>query len=810
MKRMMLTCIVGLCQLFSSAQQISGTVVEKPANLPVAYATVTNGTETVASDANGNFSIAVSKNGKTVLQVSSIGHRTVTVNTDGSQKEKLLIEMERINLFLQPIEVRSIRASDNSPFTKIDLNKKEIEKLNVGQDIPFVLNQTPSVIVNSDAGNGVGYTGIRIRGTDATRINMTLNGIPYNDAESQGIFFVDLPDILSSTNSIQIQRGVGTSSNGAGAFGATLNISTNEFNEEPYGEVNNSYGSFNTWKHTMKAGTGLINGKFTIDARLSKISSDGFIDRGSSDLRSFYLSAAYLREKTSVRFNIFSGKEKTYQAWNGIPEAKLRNDQTALLNHYYNNLGSLYFTAADSVNLFASDPRKYNVFTYANQTDNFQQDHYQFFMNHEFNKNISFNTAVFLTKGKGYYEEYKHNQSFSNYGLPDYTIGGNTFTETDLIRQLWLDNSFYGGVLSLQYKKNKTLLTVGGGATEYDGHHHGDIIWAEYGIENGYRWYELTAYKTDINLYGKLQQKLNDKWNAFLDLQWRNVNHKINGFRNNPTVKVDRHFDFFNPKIGISYLNKEWSGYFSYSLAGKEPNRDDFEANVNEQPSEETLHDFELGIEKKNSQYSFGATLYYMLYRNQLVLTGKINDVGAYTRTNIPNSYRMGVELQGKIKIAYWLNIAANLTVSENKIKNFNEFLDDYDNGGQKNNFYKTTDIALSPNIVGSSSINIVPVRNLEFSIISKYVGKQYLDNTTDEKRSLDAFFVNDLHASYKLSGKYFKETHLFFQLNNVFNVKYEPSGYTYSYIYGGQTITENFYYPMAGINFMLGLNVKL
>jgi iron complex outermembrane receptor protein len=810
MKRMMLLGILGVCQLFSFAQTFNGTVVEKQTRIPVAYATVSDGTETVITDTAGHFSIPISRNGQTLLQVSAVGLRTVELKVSAAQKETLLIEMERISLFLQPIEVKSTRAADNAPFSKNNLSKKEIEKLNIGQDIPFVLNQTPSVVVNADAGNGIGYTGIRIRGTDATRINMTLNGIPYNDAESQGLYFVDLPDIMSSTNSIQIQRGAGTSSNGAGAFGATLNLSTNEFNEEPYGELNNSFGSFNSWKHTMKVGSGLIDGKFTVDGRLSRITSDGFIDRARTELRSFYLSMAYLREKTSIRLNIFSGKEKSYQAWNGIPEAKLRNDKNALLEHYYNNLGLLYFTQADSINLFDANPRSYNVFTYRNQTDNYQQDHYQFFINHAFSDHLSLNVAAFLTKGNGYYEEYKYNQSFSKYGLPNLTLGNTTLTKTDLIRQLWLNNSFYGGVFSFQYKKNKTQFIIGGAGTEYDGGHYGNIIWARYGIENEYQWYNLTAYKKDFNLYAKLQRSLNDKWDVFADLQWRNVNYHINGFRKNPGVTVDRLFNFINPKAGISYHYNGWNGYFSYSLANKEPNRDDFEANVHEQPKAESLHDFEMGVEKKDKHYAAGATLYYMFYKDQLILTGKINDVGAYTRTNIPNSYRAGIELQGKIRIRRWLHASGNISFSENKIKNFNEYIDDYDNGGQKNNFYKKTDIALSPSVVAGSNITFIPVVNGEINIISKYVSKQYLDNTGNEKRKLDAFFVNDLRFAYKISRKVFREINIFFQLNNVFNVKYEPNGYTYSYIYGGNTITENFYFPMAGTNIMTGINIKL
>ena len=401
---------------------------------------------------------------------------------------------------LTPVEVRAIRAGENSPFTKTNITKKEIAKTNLGQDIPFLLNQTPSVVINSDAGNGVGYTGIRIRGTDATRINVTLNGIPYNDAESQGTFFVDLPDFSSSTGSIQIQRGVGTSSNGAGAFGASINFSTNEVNKEAYAEFNNSYGSFNTWKNTIKAGTGLVNG-FTTEIRLSRISSDGFIDRASSDLKSIYFTTAYISNRSSVRLNVFSGKEKTYQAWYGISETDLK--------------------AGNRTVNYAGTERSGNP--YDNETDNYTQTHYQLFFNHSAGSRLSFNTAFFLTKGKGYYEQYKADEEYAKYGLPDPLYSGTPVTSSDMIRQLWLDNDFYGNVFSLQYKDNKTQATLGGGYTRYDGLHFGKIVWAEKGLTDIKNWYDLDALKTDFNIYLKEQTQFAAYWNWFYDLQYRHV-----------------------------------------------------------------------------------------------------------------------------------------------------------------------------------------------------------------------------------------------------------------------------------------------
>ena len=690
-------------------------------------------------------------------------------------------------LMLENIEITSIRAGDKAPFTKTNLTKEQIAKVNLGQDLPFVLNQTPSVVVNSDAGNGVGYTGIHIRGTDASRINVTLNGIPYNDAESQGAFFVDLPDVSSSVNSIQIQRGVGTSSNGAGAFGATINLSTNEVNKEKYLELNNSFGSFNTWKNTLKVGTGLLANHFLIDARVSRISSDGYIDRATSHLRSLYFSAAYINDKSSFRFNILSGKEKTYQAWYGVPENFLDSDRT------YNPAGT-------------EKPGT----PYANETDNYIQTHYQLFYNHKTNSSLSYNIAAFLSRGKGYYEEYRANQAFSDYNLPDVFNGNDTITSTDLIRRLWLDNYFYGSIFSLQYHKNKTQFTFGGGWTEYEGQHYDIVTWAQQGFPDDYKYFNAPAKKNDLNLYAKVMQSFGGGLTGFLDLQGRFINYKINGFEDHPQMNVSKDYSFFNPKAGISFNKNNYQAYASFSVAAKEPNRDDFEAGVNQIPKPEILYDAELGFEKKRTSFNYRATFYYMYYHNQLVNTGKINDVGAYTRTNAPESYRAGVELQGAAIIAKWMNVLGNISFSKNKIKDFTEFIDDYDNGLQKENVYHNTDISFSPDVVAFAGINFIPLKNGEINLQSKYVGRQFLDNTSHVSRSIDPYFVENIKFSYTLYKKVFKEVNFIFQLNNVFNKMYESNGYTYNYISGGILSVENYYFPMAGTNFMAAINIKL
>lgn len=762
--------------------QFNGRVLEKNVASPISKATVKAGNAYFLTDENGMVRFRGSLGDS--IQISAIGFKTITrVLTQSTMQDFFL---EREFSLMQPVEINAVRASSLSPFTQTTLSSRTIEKTNLGQDLPFLLNQTPSVVVNADAGNGIGYTGIRIRGTDPTRINMTINGIPYNDAESQGLFFVNLPDLASSVNSIQVQRGVGTSSNGAGAFGATMNFMTNELNTDAYAEINNSYGSFNTWKNTVKLGSGLINNHFSFDARLSNITSDGFVDRASTSLQSFYTSAAYTGDKNSLRLNVFSGREKTYQAWYGIPESKLTTDRT------YNAAGMER----------PGGP-------YDNETDNYQQTHYQLFYNQALSPALNLNFALFYTRGLGYYEQYKADEDFTDYGLPPFTIGTDSLFSTDLIRQLWLDNHYFGNTFSLQYKKNASEWILGGGLSKYIGNHYGKIVWAEAGVPDDYMWYNLDALKTDANLYLKWQQKLSNNLVLFADVQGRSVRYDIDGFRNNPGLNIRNHWFFVNPKAGVSYSVNNWKAYLSYAVANKEPNRDDFEAGAAQQPVPEQLQDLELGIEKRGNTLSWGATLFYMQYKNQLVLTGQINDVGAYARVNIPRSYRTGIELTAAWRPSTWFDMAANLAYSENKVKDFTAYYDDYDDGGQKTESFDKSDLSFSPRWVGGATLNLHPARNLDLSLINKYVSRQYLDNTSRESRSLDPFFVQDLRVSYVIRPKFIKEILLIGQVSNLLNVRYEPNGYTFSYYYGGSLQTENFYFPMAGTNAMVALNLK-
>jgi len=687
---------------------------------------------------------------------------------------------------LEPVEVKAVRASATAPFAKTNLGKKDIERQNLGQDLPFLLNQTPSAVVNSDAGNGIGYTGIRIRGTDASRINVTLNGIPYNDPESQGSFFVNLPDFASSLSSIQVQRGAGTSTNGPAAFGASINLSTNEVNKTAYTELSNSYGSFNSWKNTVRAGTGLLNNHFTTDIRLSSITSDGYIDRAKSDLKAFYFSQAYLSEKTSIRFNVFSGKEQTYQAWYGVTKDDLQNNRRV-------NYAGMEKPGSP----------------YENETDNYLQTHFQLFLTQRINPNMLLSNAVFLIRGKGYYEQYRAGEDYADYGMNDRVSGSTTISSSDFIRQLWLDNDYYGDVFSLQYAKEKTRLTIGGSLSRYKGKHIGEIIWASNGMDEPvHHWYRHPAQKDDASVYTKWQQTVLPSLELYADIQYRYVDYSINGFRYNPGIAFNTNYHFFNPKLGLTWMKNGWTAYGSFAVAQKEPNRDDFEASPTTQPKPEKLNDLEAGIEKKTNRYGWSANLFLMDYRDQLVLTGKINDVGAYTRTNIPKSYRAGVELQGSVFINNYVQLGGNLAYSKNKVKNFTEYLDDYDNGGQKSVFYSETDIALSPELVGGATITIQPLKQLRFDLLSKYVSEQYLDNTSNDERKLDAYYTQDLRGALSLSNKWTRELVLTAQVNNLFAKKYEPNGYTFSYYYNNHLTTENYYFPMAGRTFTIGLKL--
>ena len=794
MKKLLGTLILIFVSITLFAQlptgnSISGTVKDIQTGLPIPGAVVWYGSHSTITNQLGQFTLTNNASKKSELLINALGYQ--------SQQKSIatLLPNSPIDILLtaatnelQPLEVTAVRAAETAPFAKTNINKEQLKKSNLGMDIPMLLNQVPSVVVNADAGNGVGYTGIRIRGSDATRINVTLNGIPYNDAESMGTFFVNMPDFTSSVNSIQVQRGVGTSSNGPAAFGASIHLSTNDIHEKAYLDINNSAGSFGTLKNTIQGGTGLIGKYVTMDGRISRIVSDGYIDRAKSNLQSFYFSTQFRKNKSSLRLNIFSGKEKTYQAWYGVPESLLATNRT------FNPAGT-------------EKPGT----PYDNQTDNYTQTHYQLFFNQALPNNWTLNTSSFVSTGKGYYEEYKANQAYADYGLPNITIGGIAYAETDLIRQKWLDNIYAGQLFTLQQKTLRRELTIGGGITRYNGKHFGLLPWMERGtVTKDYRYYNLTAHKNDGHLYVKWQENLSEKWKAFADIQYRQLQHVMNGFQGKPDLLVNRQFSFINPKMGIHYQNQGTQAFLSYSVANKEPNRDDFQAGILSQPNAETLHDWEAGWMKKSSRGYWGVTLFYMLYNQQLVLTGQINDVGAYTRTNVPRSYRTGMEWEAGWQIVPKLQVSGNLTISKNKIKSFTAYIDNYDTGNQDPVEHNNTDISFSPALTCSGSINWKPIANLELEWLHKYVGKQYLDNTSNEQRKIAPFYVQDIRASWKIPIRGLRECRLIVQVFNLLNQYYQPNGYTYPYISNQQLIADNAYYPMAGRNFLAAINIGL
>ncbi|MBF6641215.1 TonB-dependent receptor [Flavobacterium sp. J49] len=671
---------------------------------------------------------------------------------------------------LDEVLVSAVRVTTKTPVSFSNLDKKEIKFRNLGQDIPILMNYMPSVVTTSDAGNGVGYTGIRVRGSDATRVNITINGIPYNDAESHGTFWVNMPDFASSVESLQLQRGVGTSTNGAGAFGASLNLLTDSFAQQSNGEISNSFGSFNTRKHTVKFSSGLLNNRFELAGRLSNIDSQGYIDRAASDLKSYFLQGTYVGKTTLIKALVFGGTEKTYQSWNGIDGFTMNEDRT------FNSAG-MY---TDEFG---------NTRYYDNETDNYQQDHYQLHWSERVSENWSTNLALHYTKGKGYYENYKEDADFGDYGLTPIVIENTTINTTDLVRQKWLDNDFYGTTFSANYRKDKLDLILGGGWNKYEGDHFGKVIWARFAstTELGDRYYDDYAVKTDGNVFAKANYQITEKISLYGDLQYRTVNYEANGVQ---ADLVDDRFNFFNPKAGLNYnLNGKNTFYFSYAKAHREPNRTDYEGG-NAKP--EKLDDFELGWRYVSDKAQINTNVYYMAYKDQLILTGNLDDVGNPIRSNSEKSYRLGLEVDVTLELNKQLIIRPNFTLSQNKNLDLNV---SGDNVGTK-------DIAYSPSIIAGNILVYKPLESLQISWLSKFVGEQYMNNIELPSAKLPDYFVNDLNVAYEIKPKsIFKSVVLTGLVNNVFDRKYVSNGYMWD--------VYPYYYPQAGINFLAGLTLK-
>lgn len=787
-----------------SQYSIDGTIQGNNGEpLPWVNIQLVNSSYVATSDGAGYFKFSDLKPATYQMKFSFVGYQSLTKSVTITNQAVTLKSIKLIEKteMVDEVTISATKLDNSIPTTNSIITKEQIEETNLGQDVPYLLQNSPSMVVSSDAGAGVGYTSMRIRGSASSRINLTVNGIPMNDAESQGVFFINMPDFASSLESAQIQRGAGTSTNGAGAFGASINLFTEFRNTEAYGEVNNSFGSFNTMKNTIKFGTGLINKKFSFDGRLSKVQSDGYVDRASSDLKSYYFSGQYVSGKNSLKFITFSGKEKTYQAWGGIPKDSLETNRT------------------------------YNPYTYENEIDNYQQTHYQLFFNRKLNNKLLLNTALHYTKGAGYFEQYKAGEDMADYNINPIFTTTDTINTTDLIRRRWLDNDFYGGIFSLIYTPNNQLKsTLGGGYNIYDGDHYGEVIWARYAGDNEIRerYYDNNATKKDGNIYSQTSYQFSKKWNGFLDLQVRHITYDflgldINNLGNVVNIEQNATYTFFNPKIGVSYnLNSSTNFYALFAVANKEPNRNDLtESSPTSRPKHETLQDLEIGFKRSKKNYALSVNGYFMNYKNQLVGTGALNDVGSSVRTNIDKSYRAGIEIEGGVQITKGLTWTGNLTLSQNKIVDWTEYVDNWDTWGKDTVSYQNSTLSFSPSIIGSSIFEFKPFKqwdgartknridNLSISFISKYVGEQFVDNTQSDEIKLDAYFVHDLRINYSLRLKPFREIAVFGSVYNLFNNLYSANAWAYRYSSGGEFQQDMGYYPQATTNFLLGVNIK-
>jgi iron complex outermembrane receptor protein len=795
---------------FSQTFKLSGSVFDQN-NQPIPGATIRllDLNKGVSSDQQGSFSLSLVR-GEYTLQVSFVGKQTITrqlsLNEDKMLDFVLIPDLITIG---EGFAVEATRASAYTPVTYQEISSEEIENINLAQDLPILLNQTVSAVTTSDAGAGVGYTGIRIRGSDATRINVTVNGVPLNDPEGHGVFWVNMPDFASSTNSIQIQRGVGTSTNGAASFGASINLQTTSFEKEAFAEINNSIGSFNTRKHNVILNSGLINKNFNVEGRLSYISSDGYIDRSAANLRSYYLAGGYYGKDLMIKAVTFSGKEVTNQAWWGTPQSRLQNDVDRMELHALNN----GYSEQQTQNLLNSG-RTYNYYEYENEIDDYQQDHYQLITGWQISPALKLSLTGHYTYGRGYFEQYKEDESFEDIGFDDQVIGADTITSSDMILQRWLDNHFYGGVYSLEYRKGKFNATLGGAYNEYLGEHFGEVIWAEYaqGTRIRERYYFSESKKSDFSQYLKTEYSW-AKWTLYADFQMRALSYSGKGLDNDQrAILIDENYLFLNPKGGVSFRpNQNNQFYLSLAQASREPVRSDFiDAPEGLAPKPEFLTNAELGWGRSGNVLNFSANVFLMSYKDQLVLTGELNDVGSSLRTNVPESYRVGVELSFDILPYKGFFIRPNLTLSQNKIANFTETVYDYTTGFDVFEVdHGTTDIAFSPNIIAGNAFGYKTAFGLTVTWFSKYVGLQYLDNTSSSDRLLDAYFVNDLSFSYDVPFKHTKKLSFNLLINNFLNEMYAANGYTYSYVVG-DLITENFYYPQAGTNWLLGMKIKI
>lgn len=788
---------------------LSGRITDAATQSPLISSTVSvsPGNRATATDAAGRYTLPNLPAGEYTVQVSYLGYAPVKQTVQLQSSQTLDLALTRTSVASKEVLVTATRANEKTGTTYSNVSKQELEDRNFGQDLPYLLENTPSLVTNSDAGAGVGYTSMRIRGSDITRINVTVNGIPVNDAESHGVFFVNMPDFASSLQDVQVQRGVGTSSNGPGAFGASLNLQTQDARPEAYARTDNAYGSYNTWKNNVQFGTGLLGGKFAVDGRLSRVSSDGYIDRATSDLKSFYLSGGYYGTKDLLKVVIFGGKEVTYQAWNGVPQDMLETNRT------FNSAGTDYGKRKDP---------------YDNEVDDYAQNHYQLHYAHEFSPELSLNAALHYTKGQGFYEQYKVNARFSGYGIAPVAIGGTTISRSDLVRRKWLDNDFYGTTYSLQYNgKGKLSGILGGGWNRYAGDHFGEVIWARYASssEIRHRYYDNSAEKTDFNVFAKLMLQATEQLGFFGDAQIRTIDYTVNGMDDDlRDVTTKASYSFFNPKAGVTFgITPQQNLYASVAVSHREPTRSDFtDRPSTDRAKPERLLDYEAGYRLNQPVGNLNGTpllltadltYFYMDYKDQLVLTGKINDVGTALRTNIDKSYRTGVELSAGLGLGQIAKFTSNLALSRNRIQNFTEVLAiDYNPEDVVVNEYEETTIAYSPSLVTSNQLEVQPLTGLRFQFQYKTVSEQFLDNTASQERRIAPYGVGDARVFYRFQPvAWMKEVEVGFLLNNVFNKRYEANGYTFTELYSGDNTRYdyNYYFPQAPRNFLAQVSLR-
>ncbi len=797
-----LTLLTGLGLSDSVAQSITGTVRDAQTREPLTGAAVIQaGTEHgTTTDAQGAYALQLVDHAPAVVEFRFLGYESARTRVNWSGERQVNISLIPTTIVSEDVLVEAFRVDERAPVTYTNVTREEIEERNFGQDIPFLLEMSPSVISSSDAGAGIGYTGLRIRGVDPQRINVTVNGIPLNDSESHGVFWVNMPDFASSLDHVQIQRGVGTSAHGPAAFGATVNLQTTTLQPDPYGEINSSAGSFNTFKNNIRVGTGLMTNGWAFDGRLSYITSDGYIERASSDLRSFFMSGTRHTDSGLLKWNVFSGQEVTYQAWYGVHKDQLSE------NRRFNPAGM--YTGPNGETRY-----------YDNQTDNYTQTHYQLHYSRRLSEALSGNISLHYTRGAGYYEEFRQNNALSAYGFDPVMIGGERITRTDLVRQRWLDNHFGGFIFSTEYQGGDNWqLTVGGGMNYYDGDHFGEIVWTRVAspAELGERYYDNKGTKWDGNLYTKAIIDLNSRLSMLADIQVRRIDYTLDGINNNQRVLDDHHrFTFVNPKAGITYALSDVGRIYGYfGISGKEPVRRDFtDATENYKPKHETLYNFEAGYRGGWRALRFGLNAYYMRYDNQLINTGDINDVGDPVRTNVPDSYRAGVELEAAAQITGSIRWNGNVTFSSNRIPEFVERIDRYDENwafaGQDEILHENTHIAFSPSVVSASRL-AWQRDNLQVDWYSRYVGRQYLDNTSNANRALDPWWINDLRLSWDWGGLQFvRNVRLQLMINNILDYTYESNGYTFGYFAGDREIRENYYFPQAGRHLLGGVSIS-